>query len=94
MNETFVTLQGWVGSDVTLREAGGAPVRHLPGGRTPAALPARRRAGSTATRRGSPSTPGARLADNVRRLAAHGRPGRGARPADAPTSGTARTASR
>ena len=26
MNETYVTLSGWLGGDVTLREAGGAPV--------------------------------------------------------------------
>lgn len=26
MNETFVTLAGWLGSDVTLRRAGGVPV--------------------------------------------------------------------
>jgi single-strand DNA-binding protein len=26
MNETFVTLSGWLGSDVTLRQAGGVPV--------------------------------------------------------------------
>lgn len=26
MNETYVTLCGWLGGDVTLREAGGAPV--------------------------------------------------------------------
>ena len=26
MNETHVTLQGWLGGDVTLREAGGVPV--------------------------------------------------------------------
>lgn len=26
MNETFVTLCGWLGGDVTLREAGGVPV--------------------------------------------------------------------
>ncbi|HEX3221135.1 MAG TPA: single-stranded DNA-binding protein [Nocardioides sp.] len=26
MNETYVTLSGWLGADVTLREAGGVPV--------------------------------------------------------------------
>lgn len=26
MNETFVTLSGWLGSDVSLRQAGGVPV--------------------------------------------------------------------
>jgi single-strand DNA-binding protein len=26
MNETYVTLSGWLGGDVTMREAGGAPV--------------------------------------------------------------------
>lgn len=29
MNDTSVTLSGWLGGDVTLREAGGVPVAHF-----------------------------------------------------------------
>ena len=43
MNETVVTLQGWLGGDVTLREAGDDPGGQLPGGLHPAALPAQDR---------------------------------------------------
>src|SRR3954451_16703533 len=35
MNETYVTLSGWLGGDVTLREAGGAPVASFRGVTTP-----------------------------------------------------------
>ena len=35
MNETFVTLSGWLGGDVTLREAGGVPVAHFRVASTP-----------------------------------------------------------
>ena len=40
MNETFVTLSGWLGGDVTLREAGRRAGGHLPGRQHPASLPA------------------------------------------------------
>ena len=35
MNETFVTLTGWLGGDVTVREAGGVPVAHFRVATTP-----------------------------------------------------------
>jgi single-strand DNA-binding protein len=35
MNETFVTLSGWLGGDVTLREAGGVPVARFRVASTP-----------------------------------------------------------
>jgi single-strand DNA-binding protein len=35
MNETFVTLSGWLGGDVTLRQAGGVPVAHFRVASTP-----------------------------------------------------------
>lgn len=35
MNETTVTLQGWLGSDVTVRHAGETPVAHFRLGCTP-----------------------------------------------------------
>jgi single-strand DNA-binding protein len=35
MNETFVTLSGWLGGDVTLRDAGGAPVANFRVASTP-----------------------------------------------------------
>ena len=35
MNETFVTLSGWLGGDVSLREAGGVPVANFRVASTP-----------------------------------------------------------
>ena len=35
MNETFVTLSGWLGGDVTIRQAGGVPVAHFRVASTP-----------------------------------------------------------
>jgi single-strand DNA-binding protein len=35
MNETFVTLSGWLGGDVTLRDAGGVPVANFRVASTP-----------------------------------------------------------
>src|SRR4029079_13115493 len=35
MNETFVTLTGWLGGDVTVREDGGVAVSPLPGATHP-----------------------------------------------------------
>jgi single-strand DNA-binding protein len=35
MNETFVTLSGWLGGDVTVRQAGGVPVAHFRVASTP-----------------------------------------------------------
>ena len=89
MNETLVTLQGWVGSDVTLREAGRRAGSPTSGWRcTPRRYQRKRRSGSTATPSGSPSTPGARLADNCEQSLRARRPGRRARPADAPDAWT------
>ena len=35
MNETYVTLSGWLGGDVTMRDAGGVPVAHFRVASTP-----------------------------------------------------------
>ena len=35
MNETFVTLSGWLGGDVTMRDAAGVPVAHFRVASTP-----------------------------------------------------------
>ena len=35
MNETYVTLCGWLGGDVTVRDAGGVPVAHFRVASTP-----------------------------------------------------------
>ncbi len=59
MNESLITLQGWLGSDVSLRQAGDATVASFRLGCTPRRYRRRRTAGSTATRSGTPSTPGA-----------------------------------
>ena len=58
MNETVVTLQGWLGGDVTLRAAGETPVASFRVACTPRRYQRRPTAGSTATRSGTPSPPG------------------------------------
>ena len=55
MNETYVTLSGWLGGDVTLREAGGVPVATFRVASTPRRYQsARPTAGRTATPSGTP----------------------------------------
>ena len=54
MNETYVTLSGWLGGDVTLREAGGRPVASFRVASTPPRYQRTATAGRTATPSGTP----------------------------------------
>ena len=60
MNETLVTLQGWLGTDVTLRQAGETLVATFRVACTPRRYQKKTDRGSTAPPSGTPSTPGGR----------------------------------
>ena len=85
MNETIVTLQGWLGSDVTVRQAGDDARSPASGWPAPRGATSRRpTSGSTATPSGTPSTPGAASPRTATQSLHRGRPGRRARPAQRP----------
>ena len=85
MNETFVTLSGWLGGDVSIREAAGVARRHLPGRPAP---PRRYQRRTDSWEDGDTQWYAVNawraLARELRAVPAPGRPGRGARQAERP----------